>query len=66
MEETRVSVSKKQEQYYQSFEQNLNEGINYYQNLFSSLKDKFEDTKSGILTDLEANLNRLKQLKDKA
>ena len=66
MEETRVSVSKKQEQYYQSFEQNLNEGINYYQNLFSSLKDKFEDTKSGVLTDLEANLNRLKQLKDKA
>jgi len=64
MDETKSAMTKKQEQYFQTFEQNLNDGITYYQNLFSELKDKFEDTKSGILNDLEANMKRLKLLKE--
>jgi len=43
-----------QEKYLFTFARNLNEGINYYYRLFSDLIDVFEDTKSRILSDLDA------------
>jgi hypothetical protein len=52
IEETRVSMTNKQEKYLLTFVKNLNEGISYYYSLFNSLKDIFEDTKSGILSEL--------------
>lgn len=63
IEETKTSMTKKQEKYLESFERNLESGINYYKNLFGELKDKFGDTKSNILRDLEVNLKALKNLK---
>lgn len=52
IEETRDSMTNKQQQYLLTFVQNLKEGINYYHRLFDDLKDVFEDTKSNILNDL--------------
>jgi len=58
IEETKDSFPKafgtKQEKYLVTFAQNLKEGINYYNSLFGDLKDKFEETKSSILSDLDA------------
>ncbi len=55
IEETRVSITAKQEKHLLTFAQNLKEGINYYYRLFSDLKNQFEDTKSGTLRDLIAS-----------
>ena len=59
IEETRVSMSDKQEKYLLTFINNLKDGINYYSELFNDLKDKFEETRSGILNELEASRNSL-------
>ena len=63
LEETKTSMTKKQEKHFQSFDKNLQEGINYYQNLFGELKDKFGEAKSNIMKDLEVNLKALQNLK---
>ncbi len=62
IEETKVSMNKKQEKYLLAFSKNLNEGINYYQNLFENLKNKFEDSRSNILFELDANRKTLQLL----
>ena len=63
IEETKDSFPKafgaKQEKYLVTFAQNLKEGINYYNSLFGDLKDKFEETKSSILSDLDAGKKSL-------
>ncbi len=53
--EATTSFNKKQEKYLVTFAQNLKEGIQYYQNVFGNVKDKFEETKSTILNDLETS-----------
>lgn len=63
IEEAKVSMTDKQEKYLLTFAENLKEGINYYSGLFSELKDKFEDTKSDILSDLDASKVALNILK---
>lgn len=63
IEETKTSMTKRQEKYLISFQKNLNEGINYYQKLFGELKGKFEDKKANILADLEASKKALQSLK---
>lgn len=59
IDETKVNMTKKQEKYLVTFAKNLNDGINYYHNLFDELKDKFEDTKTGILHDLNKSKSAL-------
>lgn len=59
IEEMRVSTTNKQEKYLLTFVKNLNEGINYYYRLFTNLKNVFEDTKSSILSDLDASKKTL-------
>jgi len=63
IEETKDSFPKafgtKQEKHLVTFAQNLKEGINYYNSLFGDLKDKFEETKSCILSDLDAGKKTL-------
>jgi hypothetical protein len=63
IEEAQTEMTKKQEKYLQRFANNLNEGIQYYDGLFSNLKDKFNDTKSNILCELEFSRKRLQTLK---
>ena len=63
IDETKVDMTKKQEKYLLTFEKNLQEGINYYHSLFDGLKDKFEDTKSTILNDLNTSKDTLSELR---
>ncbi|NOX47321.1 MAG: hypothetical protein GXO89_10130 [Chlorobi bacterium] len=53
IEETKESMTIKQEKYLFTFIKNLREGIAYYHGLFESLKDKFEESKSNIIHELE-------------
>lgn len=62
IEETSSSLTKKQEKHLMTFSKNLNEGINYYQNLFKELKDKFENTKIDILSELDNSKKSLQVL----
>ncbi len=62
IEETKASMTNKQEKYFLTFVKNLKEGINYYYGLFTDSNDIFEDTKSGILSDLNASSNALQLL----
>ena len=55
IEDAKVSVTNKQAKYLSDFVNNLKEGIDYYYSLFIDLKDKFEDTKSNILNDLDTS-----------
>jgi len=63
IEETRVSITNKQEIYLLNFVKNLNEGLKYYYSLFTNLKDVFEDAKSSILSDLDAIRETLHRIK---
>lgn len=60
IDETPDVLNKKQEKYLLSFSKNMQEGIEYYQNLFVEMKDKFEETKMIILNDLDQNINEMK------
>ncbi len=62
IDETNTSLNKKQEKYLLNFSKNLNEGIDYYKGLFNDLKDKFEDTKTNILNELDDYKNYLDSL----
>lgn len=65
IEEAKGTMTEKQEQYFLSFSKNLKSGIQYYHNLFSTLTDRFQDTKEHILSDLESGLKTLHLLKIK-
>ena len=54
IKETKASMTSKQKEYLLAFVKNLKEGINYYISLFGNLKEVFEETKSIILSDLNA------------
>lgn len=53
IEDAKVSMTNKQEKNLLTFVAKLKEGATYYSGLFNELKDKFEDTKSIIQSDLE-------------
>ena len=59
LDEIKISMDKKQEKYFVNFSTNLNDGISYYQNLFSTMKDSFGSVKTEILNELELNRNKL-------
>ncbi|MEA1896503.1 MAG: hypothetical protein U9N53_02430 [Bacteroidota bacterium] len=63
IDERKVSITSKQENYLLNFVNNLKEGIHYYRGLFNDTKDRFEDTKSIILNDLDASNRTLVYLK---
>ncbi len=65
IDETSSSLNKKQEKYLLNFSKNLDEGINYYQDIFENAKDKFEDTKENILAELKSSKESLKNLQYK-
>ena len=51
--EIKDSVSVKQEKYITNFKNNLNDGIDYYHNLFSNTKKHFEVNKEHLLEELD-------------
>lgn len=65
IEETQGELNKRQEKYFMSFTENMKEGIEYYQQLFSKIKDQFVSSKSSILNDLQSQLKNLENLENK-
>ncbi|SFS80174.1 hypothetical protein [Lutibacter maritimus] len=59
VEEVKDSLSVKQEKYLTNFQNNLNDGINYYNELFSTTKEAFENNKDHLLVELEKLKQRL-------
>lgn len=55
IEETKASITEKEKKSLFSFVDNLKNGIQYYDHLFSEVKDCFEDTKNSIFMELEAS-----------
>lgn len=53
LEDQILPVNRKEEKYYKTFVQNINNGIEYYQNLFSEMQDIFENGKDQILSELD-------------
>lgn len=62
IENTAASATAKEKKGLFTFVENLKEGINYYDDLFTELKDKFEDTKNSIFSELEAGRKDLNLL----
>lgn len=62
IEDTQGEVNKRQERYLLSFTKNLREGIEYYQNLFSEAKNKFQESKQQMISDFQNQLAHLEQL----
>ena len=62
IDEARESMSARQEKYLATFVSNLHDGINYYHQLFSEAKDKFNETRNTILQELEVSQKTLQSL----
>ncbi|MDT8414169.1 MAG: hypothetical protein RQ735_02220 [Flavobacteriaceae bacterium] len=61
-EETRSSMTEKQQSYLLTFAANLQKGKDYYVQLFSQLKNSFQDSQSKILKDLSESEKMLASL----
>ncbi|MDP1676085.1 MAG: hypothetical protein Q8L88_04405 [Bacteroidota bacterium] len=60
--ETPAPISDKQLKYFLTFQQNLNEGIEYYRGLYSDFESKLAVLKEDILGELEAIRNELQEM----
>lgn len=62
IEDSKDKMNKKQEKYLSRFANNMNDGIEYYQDLFTNVKNQFVDTKDRILTELDLGSQELSKL----
>jgi hypothetical protein len=62
LEETAHPRTEKQQEYFTSFKDNLQKGIQYYKDLFSNVKLSFQEKKSRLLSQLEQYEIQLKEL----
>ncbi len=62
LNEAGEELDKRQQKYFEKFMTNLNDGIDYYQQLFTQTKGKFEGAKKIIFEDLEQNKQKLNSL----
>ncbi len=62
LDETAKPWSEKQLEYFTSFRDNLDKGIQYYKELFSNMKLNFQDKKTKVIADLEKIEIQLKNL----
>jgi hypothetical protein len=53
LDETKEAMNTKQEKYFLNFSSNLNEGVQYYHALIEEVEDKFQDTKSSFIKELD-------------
>jgi len=58
-------MDKKKERYFGKFIKNMENGIAYYQDLFTNTKEVFSDKKAAIFTELEDSFNELQIMKSK-
>lgn len=59
IDDVKTDFSKKQEKSLTNFNDNLQEGVKYYQGLFSEMKHAFEESKQQITKDLEDSKQKL-------
>jgi hypothetical protein len=62
LEEVKKDMNKKEEKYLLTFTNNMKEGVLYYQNLFTSISNVFEDIKQSVLNELELSVNTLQNI----
>jgi hypothetical protein len=62
IEEATRPLSDKQIKYFDTFRKNIDVGIEYYKDLFSDVKLKFENTKSNLLNDMQVLEEELNQI----
>ncbi len=62
VEESKDSMNKKQEKYLISFSKNLQEGIDYYDDLFQKVNDRFEGTKNQLYHELRQGREALRNI----
>jgi hypothetical protein len=62
IEEAGVSISEKQAKYHSAFIKNLEDGIEYYSNLFHEFRDRFESAGSGITKALDESKKTLNKM----
>ncbi len=65
IDEVQESANKQQKRYLTKFVKNMDAGIQYYQDLFSGVQDKFQEIKSTILLQLDKNQEALNVLNEK-
>ena len=65
IDETTSDMNRKQEKYLNTFSKNMIEGVEYYRNLFTETKGRFEDKKAEIFSELDKNLSLLQELKNR-
>lgn len=64
IDEVKTGLNKKQESALLNINQNLQEGVIYYQKMFDEMKNSFQDTKHQIAMDLEDSKHRLQEFKE--
>ena len=64
-EEVSGELNRKQIKLFNAFIKNLNEGITYYDSLFSDFKNTFDDTKSVLIEKLKKGEKKLQILSNK-
>ena len=62
IDETSQPWSEKQEEYFTTFSENLGKGIEYYKELFSSVKVNFSEKKAKLMAELEKYETQLNKL----
>jgi hypothetical protein len=62
MEETALPWSEKQQEYFISFRDNLDKGIQYYKELFSNAKSNLREKKTKLISELEKYEMQLKNI----
>lgn len=62
IEESKISMTTKQEKYLLTFTNNLKKGVDYYRNLFNNVTSSFQDIKAIVLKELESSNKTLEEL----
>lgn len=62
IQQSAANFNRKQAKYLERFANNMNAGIDYYQNVFESVNARFEQTKDTILKELQSGKKALQQL----
>lgn len=65
IDDTQGELNKRQEKYLLTFTENMKEGIDYYQQLFTKMKDQFKTSRSNVLNDLQSYTMHLEHLENK-
>ncbi len=62
VEESKSSMTKKQEKYFVNFSKNLKDGIAYYKDLFEDLKSQFTNVSPKTFSDLKDGMKRINDI----